>query len=525
MSSLIFIIVRSTINSLKELLKKPGKLILYVFLVLLIIGVAITSLFTKSKVETQAPLFILTGILFAFISMFMIIAVVKGLSSGDNIFEMNDVNLLFVSPISPRKILLYGILRLTKVAFLAGFFILFQSSSLSAFGVTFSGVILILLSFMLDMVVLSIISLIIYNFANGNPKKQFIVKIVTCLVFLPIVIYLLIQIISTQNIFIALENSIKSPIMSIIPISGWTSAGITRIFSGEPIQGFLFIGINLLLGITLVIYILLSKIDYYEDALVATETAFEKKRAISEGNINAASNSKKNIKIAKTGISGFGASAILGKHIREDFRQNRFGLLPTSSILTIVASIIGNYFVKDLIMFMQVLMWLQVFMIGISRGLKETYSHYIYLIPESSVKKIIWSNIEILLKTLLESLLIFGIGGILVKTNIFIIIGTIATYTLFSYLLLAINYVSMRFAEANITGGLLITIYYFAVILIIAPGVIIALIVGFGVGGLLGTLLGLLILSLWELIAGTICFILSKGILDNCDMPSMKLKS
>jgi 4-amino-4-deoxy-L-arabinose transferase-like glycosyltransferase len=93
---------------------------------------------------------------------------------------------------------------------------------------------------------------------------------------------------------------------------------------------------------------------------------------------------------------------------------------------------------------------------------------------------------------------------------------------MFSFLLLGANYVFMRFTGANISMGLLIVLYYPALAIVMAPGLVPALIVGFSTEGTFGTLLALLILSVWELIAGLLCFALSKGVLHNCDMMMLK---
>jgi 4-amino-4-deoxy-L-arabinose transferase-like glycosyltransferase len=144
------------------------------------------------------------------------------------------------------------------------------------------------------------------------------------------------------------------------------------------------------------------------------------------------------------------------------------------------------------------------------------------MIPETSFSKIIWSNMEAMFKTLVMGVLIFGISGVLVRAHIFLVIACIATYTLFSFLLLGTNYVFMRFTGANISMGLLIVLYYPALAIVMAPGLVPALIVGFSIEGTFGTLLALLVLSVWELIAGLICFALSKSVLHNCDMQSLK---
>ena len=89
-------------------------------------------------------------------------------------------------------------------------------------------------------------------------------------------------------------------------------------------------------------------------------------------------------------------------------------------------------------------------------------------------------------------------------------------------MLLSINYLSMRYTEANISQGILLVIYLIAVLLFLAPGLVAALIIGFSAGGLKGTLIGLFILSAWELAVSVSCFALSRNVLHNCDMPTIK---
>ncbi len=518
MGSLFYIILKSAKNSLKELLRKPGKLVMYLLVLLAMVGVIVASIFTKAAGKQVAPMFLFKGVFFAFIAMFFVATIRNGLSRGDTIFEMNDVNLLFVSPINPRKILLYGLLRLMKTCFFAGFFILFQANTLALFGIDYGGVLLAFGGYMLAMMVLSIGSLVIYNVTHGNPARKRAVKIAACLLFVPAVIYLIVKMLGAADLLAALEAVIASPFLSYIPIVGWTASGVSLLLTGELAAGLLYFAADALLGVSLVTYLMLSKTDYYEDTLVATETAFEKKRAMAEGNMNGTATSNKKVKVAKTGISGAGASAIFRKHIRESFRENRFGFLTVASVLMIAGSLVMAYFVKDLTVVLQILMWMQVFLISMGRGMKETYSHYIYMIPESSFKKMLWSNMEVFIKTLVESVLIFGLGALIAGSSVFVGIGCAAVFTLFSVMLLGINYLSMRITGADISMGMLLMIYMIAVLVIIAPGLAAALIVGFGIGGTAGTVVGLFILAAWELVAGLACFALSKGALDWCDM-------
>ena len=526
MKALFYIIIKSVKNSFKELLKSPGKIILYSFVIAMIIGLILITAFTRQSIETYSPIFWFTLIMFLFIAVFTVIAVFNGLSNGDAIFEMNDVNLLFVSPVNPRKILIYGVIKTAKTAFLAGFFILFQTSSLSNFGIGFDGVLIVFGCFILSIIVLTIVSLLIYSVSNGNVFRRRIVKIAAAAIVLPLVIFTIIQFIVTKDFFAALETAAASPLLKFIPVAGWTSSALTAFFSGEIASGFLFLSLNLLLGAGIITYIMLSNPDYYEDVLVATETAYEKKRALAEGDITAATVTKRKIKVTKTGIKGLGAGALFGKHMRESFRQNRFGFLNFTSVMFIIGAVIFSFIFSDIYVIFWVLMWSHVFLIGTGRGLRETYSHYIYMIPESSFKKIIWSNMEIMIKSFTEAFLVFTTCGIILKENPLHIFVFIITYTLFSFLLLGINYVFMRFTGANLSAGILIMIYFLAVVIAMAPGIVLAVVTGIAIGeaaeGNIGLIIGLLVLSLWELLAGIGCFTLSKGVLHDCDMPVYK---
>ncbi len=528
MTSILYLLRKSIKNSLLQLLKKPAKLIMYILILAAIVALAVLPVFTEHSVEDLAPLFWFTGAFFLFVAMFFAIGVSKGLSKGDTIFDMSDVNLLFVSPVNPRKILIYGIVKLVKTSFLGSFFILFQSGTMANFGVHLGGLVLIMLMFIMGIVATTIMSLFIYSFANGKPRRKNVVKLLTIALFLPLALFMVFQLIEGQGILTVLEHAIKSPHFIFIPIVGWTAQSTALLLSGEMLQGLLFIGANLLLSALFITYIALSKADFYEDSLCATETAFEKKRAIAEGNLTSMQASGRKIKVAKTGISGKGSSALFSKHLRESFRQNRFGFLSLSSVLIIVGSIALSIIARndlDLTTTLQILMWIQIILIGTGRGLVETYSHYIYMIPETSFSKIIWSNFEIFFKTFVESVLIFAISGLIMKSSLFVILGCIAAFTLFSVLLLGINYLSMRVLSANMGTGLMIMIYYLLVIIFIAPGLTVALIVGFNIGGTLGTVVGLGILSAWELLIGLVCFALSKSVLHNCDMPAKPSKT
>ena len=124
MNSLVFLLTRSMKNSLLETLRKPAKLTNWLILVIVLGGILAISIFVPREQKDLTDLIWLQGGLFVILVMFFAGAVKKGLSTGATLFDMSDVNLMFVSPLAPRTILVYGIVRMAKIASFVSFFIL-----------------------------------------------------------------------------------------------------------------------------------------------------------------------------------------------------------------------------------------------------------------------------------------------------------------------------------------------------------------------------------------------------------------
>lgn len=535
MSSLTFLIIRSAKNSLLELRRKPGKLVLYIFVLLVLGGVIAVNIFLPNENDSLTDIVYLKGIAFAFFLLSFVTAVNSGLSKGSTLFGMDDVNLLFVSPVNPRSILLYGIIRMVKTMALTSIFILFQGGNLRTFGVKTGGLAVLYSGYLLTAVVSQILGLFIYSTTNGRSKRQRLVKILAVLLFVPLIIYAVPQFISADGDYLkALHSILSLNVLSFTPVTGWSAAGIIAFMTGDVFSGILFFGLLFLTGAVLVAVIYIGKPDYYEDVLVASETAFEQKRNLAEGKVNSLEqNSNRRVRIKGTGISGWGASAFLYKHLRESFRANRFGLwgFPTL-ILTAGAAcfilVMKNAIGSDgdteigpimMLTMLGTLMWMQIFFVGMGRGLKETYSHYIYVIPENPFKKMVWSNLEIMIKAFVEGALICSVSGIVAEVGFAVTLLSVAVYMLFIFMLIGVNYVSMRFTGADMSAGLLVMLYMFAVLLVMLPGIVLAVVAGVSGGGVTAALA---VLAGWELAASLVCFWLSKGILHNCDMAVMR---
>lgn len=122
MTSHFYLLRTGQKNRCRELLRKPGKLVMYLLVFLFFGAALVASLFGAAYTGGEQPVSNLLLILFGFLLLFYGIAVQKGLASGDSVFRMNDVNFLFAAPIDPRATLFYGLIKLAGTSFLGGFF-------------------------------------------------------------------------------------------------------------------------------------------------------------------------------------------------------------------------------------------------------------------------------------------------------------------------------------------------------------------------------------------------------------------
>lgn len=128
MKSHFYLIRTSMKNRIKELIHKPVKLVMYLLVILLLAAALVASLLGAKHSEGSLSVSYLLPIVFAFLLLFYFFSIQKGLSAGDAIFEMSDVNLLFVSPVNPRATLLYGVIRMVGMSFGQDFLYYFKAT-------------------------------------------------------------------------------------------------------------------------------------------------------------------------------------------------------------------------------------------------------------------------------------------------------------------------------------------------------------------------------------------------------------
>ncbi|MGD9559068.1 MAG: putative ABC exporter domain-containing protein [Oscillospiraceae bacterium] len=528
MRSLLFITRKTAKNRLLSLRRRPGLLVVYfVFLALIVASMASAAGGWGASAAGGQPLALywLKLAFLGYVLLFAISSVSAALSTGGSIFDMADANFLFVSPVNPKQILVWGLCRQMVRSLFASVFILMMGNTLNTLWQLGLGALLaIYAGYVVALVLFQLLTVCLYMYTTHRPKiKRWVAPV--CLLFLvPTLLAVLVPAAQGTPLAAALEAALNGPVLYTIPVAGWVVQAVFALMAGDAAMALLAAGLVAAAAVLIVVLLTVGKSDYYEEVLVSTERTYLRQQAVQEGNLNAM-DTRRGVKVKeKSVIRGRGAAAFFGKHLLEDTRRNRLVFLDASSLAAILTAVIMAFLLRNaegaLVSVLITVMSMRTILVGTSQGLKELYSHYIFMVPASSFAKMVWSNMEACLKGLVESAVAFGAAAVILDAPLGQTLLCILCAALFTALLVSVNLLSMRLFTNVISQGLLITIYFMFIVLVMAPGIVAAVLCAALVEGGAGMLLGLGALCAWQVLLAALFFFLSRGVLHSCDMES-----
>lgn len=482
MKGLSYLFITRIKNSLKELVRHPSKLILYIFCLAMLVFVFFTSRLEGIETSQLRDMAELRAMVLALYTFIFILTTFQGLSSGGTFYSMADVNLLFSTPISPRRILTYGIVRQMGTSLLVGFFIFFQYGWMhQQYGLDLPGILIIVLGYGATMFVSNLTAIAIYSFTSTSEGRQKILRLILEGVCVAAVGYVVLPLFwDHSHILETLVARMDSPVLRLFPVSGWAASFTDYLMMGQ--WAFAMIGLALLLGFSVLVFLLLSqgKCEFYEDVLQATEVSAAAITAKKEGKLDGASLNPRHVKLGKTGLSkGRGASAFFYKHLLES-RRGRVFLLDKMTLLFAVCTVVFAFFIRDagLLPIFVFAAYMQVFSISFGQWARELTMPYVYLSPAPAFKKLVMICAQSIFQMLLESTLIFVVAGIMAQASIWDIVGCIIARVSMGLLFLAANILLERLVGSAVNKTITMMLYFLAVIILIIPGAVAAIVLG-----------------------------------------------
>ena len=470
MKALLYLTLKKAKNGIIEFIKSPGRLVISLLFVAMLVFSAATS--TSHTSHYARDINELYAIIFALYSVIFVLISKNGFYNGASMFTMQDVNLIFTSPLKQNTVLSYGLIQQLGRSLMLGFFILFQSGTVcTTYGVGFEALIYILIGYGVTVFLSQMTAMVIYSLTSSDDNKRKALKAVYSAVIFAFGAYAVYLAYASGGINLPnLVKASQSLVAKFFPVSGIISYAVSGAIGGsvpEIIYGIIYcVAFWALYRVA----VRLINSDYYEDVLQSTENSFSAIAARKEG--KASENAPRNVKTGKIGITkGFGAAVIAEKHKIENRRSRKLILSTVSLVQIIITTVTCFVFNNEPVAVFSLSVYMMTMSIASGRWAKELAYPYIYLIPESSYKKLLYMIKSDIPSAILESILccipVYFICYITVADTVAMIFARIS----FAFLIIAVNLLLQKVFGEYDKKKLVVMFYLLFIMLFSIPGI------------------------------------------------------
>ena len=538
MSAIFYMLRKEWKNRLLALLHHPGKLIAYILLVLLLVNSLVSAAMSPSRnMDGFVDLRVLHGAYFAVLLLFSVPVLLNALQKGTTFFGMSDVNLLFVSPISPKKILAYGLMKQMGRTLLMMFFFLFYGAMMAqTFGIAWKDTAALVMGAAVALFSVQVLSLLIYNFTNGNPTRARVVRGLLYLYFAALAAIIVLEFTGGGSTVESLLAAISSPKLEYLPLLGWIKGACFAFITGDTARLGIFAGLTVLAAAACVLVFVRGNVDYYEDVLQSTESAQAQRDAVKQmasGGMLSANNGKKpKYKVRQTGLGhGWGADAFFYKHLCEARRRSRIPFVDSSTVMLLAVNLGVTFFLSQtwdsdgglpsglaMVVCTAMSCYILFFLNATGAWMQELLKPYIYLAPAGGFAKLVWSAMSTILKPVIDGAIIFTVLAVFVHANPLTALWSILAYASTGVLYIAGSVLSDRVLGTVANKGLIMMVYMLLLLLLVLPGVIGSVVLVALFGDVLPAIVMGLPFVVWNLLVSAGVFALCRNALENVEL-------
>jgi len=431
MAALIYLGRKTLKNIFLQWLKKPGIVILYA----VIIGAVLFSFATSSRAgmagNAIASGYLPAALLVAFFIM-LYVAVRGALTNGTTVFSLEDVQLLFPSPVSPQVILLYGVVRQCAVSLTLLFVIVCQTASLqNVFGMNGKGIAALVVGWFVATVVSQVVALSLYALLAERPTAKRVALWITNGSAIAMVLLGGIALLRNPTLP-ALADVFSHSAWKAFPLAGWAVASVGAAQGGQMAYAALWLLPSLALGCAVFALLWKANPDYYEDVLSLSQERFEmRQRVQSQGKAGMEGFSRRRVRIGKVGLTaGRGPSAFFFKHMIE-MRREGWLFIDQKTLVSALAVGLAAFSMRTTIddpafvlsIALIIVVYLQMILTVLSgRFVQETLRPFLFLAPGSARAKLLFANLQPALKAGLDAALCFGIASALIEFDLLVVL-------------------------------------------------------------------------------------------------------
>lgn len=521
MGALGYLISRSIKNNLLSLKKHPGRLVGLIAIVLLLVFVLVTGHMTQGEANSGGLAIWLRSILIGGGLLLFLFGWYQGLSRGTTFFSMSDVNFLFVSPVSGKAILGYGMIGQLGRILIWFLVLLFQATTLqNLFGITSGTLAILALFFFLLLATQQVVTMDVYLVSTRSGRGK---RVCTILFYGMVALLLALAapaFLRGTNPLESLRAYLESPLFQWLPIPGIGAQSVVYAQAGQWGMSALFLVLSVAVLAVVMFIGLQIRSDYYEDVLAMTERRTALLQAKREGNgmeVNLPSNSRRKVKAAK-GLGGWGASALMARQIREISRRG-FLIFDKQSLMVIIMGVAFSLFLSRnledgiILASFSFLAYMAMLFSFSSSWMMELQKPYVFLVPANARAKTFMCMLPGILKSTLEGAVVFVVVGIVTRSPVLDLAAAILTYGAISFLFQSVTLLAERLFGELRKAAVVVMLMMVLDILIALPGIV-AMVV-------LSTLgmaaLGMLAFMAWGLLIAAILILSCGGVLHNME--------
>lgn len=519
MSAIPYLFLTQLKNRLKTFVKKPGNLLIAAFIAALLV-LMLFSGGQQGAASEFRDINELYAVATALLALMFMLTTFSGLKNGTSLFSLADTHTLFTAPISPRRILFYGLFRQLGTSLLVGIFLPFQYPWLSGvYGINVGFIFIFLIFYGMAVFAGQLTALVLYTFSSDDPIRRRNFRITLYAISGIAAVYLAYKAFTAQpDMLPAVVTAANGPILSLFPVGGWLGASVRLLMGEKSLLGLLPL-LGFLVYIAIIVVLLMrTNTDFYEDVLDATQTAHDQRAAQKEG--RGIDFTPKHVRTGKTGLGNVsGAAAISAKQRLESRRARTFIFEPITMIF-MICTIVYAYFVRDMGLIPIVIfsVYLLIFEVGNARWTREFSKPYTYLIPAPPFKKLICLLSGEISAVALAAIIQYGVIGLILGQSVEVIICLILLGFCVSLLIMAGNVLYNRLLGISAKGVMMIINMLLMLALIIPPIVVFIVTIDLSIFGLAMPCIGLLLAALTALVEGAGMLFLCRNTLMTSEM-------
>ncbi len=476
MSALSYLLFTRLKNTLKNLIRRPSRLIYVLFIAAMLLLTIVSGHMDDADPSRQIRDIreLIAGATALYTLMFLLL-VKNGFAGGGSIFTMPDVNLVFPAPLRQRNVLLYGLLRQIGASLLLSFFILFQYAWMhDAYDVNYGFLLVLVLGYALSVFFGQFVAMVIYSLTSADEGKRRAAKGVYIAYIALILLYVALSVLrDMQNAVPRLVEAATSAVIRFTPVAGWLGMFLRGVAVGSAADILLGLGLCALFAAVLIWIVERSNADFYEDVIKTAEVSQSAINASRQGIV--ADAAPTHVKLGKTGFGrGAGAEMFYYKHLLEN-RRSRIFLLDTVSLIFAAVVIVSSIFMRNLagsvFAVFAMATYMQFFSVSLGRFSRELTKPYIYLLPEPPFSKMLHALHEALPTAVLEAVVTFVPVGFILGMSVPELIFCILARISFTMIFILGNIVVMRIWKGSTAKTVIMLLLLAVILLLSVPGI------------------------------------------------------